>query len=306
MFLLIVLLTSVSVGMFVYGLGMKSSREITMEQVERHSSTVNTQSTVEAELSLPFRERVILPGLRKLADYGTHLVPSHAVQDIDAKLVSAGRPWHLGAMEFVGLRVLSIGVSVILAFLAAGIIGNPVYKLLTMVVLVLLGFLAPGFLLNQAIYTRHSSIRKILPDTLDLLTVSVEAGLGLDAAMQRVVEKMDNPLSHELDNALQEMQIGKLRVDALRAMAQRAGVVELSAFVAALVQAEQLGVSISGVLENQSTSLRNSRSQWIRELGAKMPVKMLVPLVLFIFPSIFVVLLAPGIIQISKALGIMK
>jgi tight adherence protein C len=292
--------------MLVFGLSMKSSREITMERVEQHSSTVNSQSTVEAELSLPFSERIVMPWLRKLADYGMHLVPGRALQDIDAKLESAGRPWHLGGLEFVGLRVLSIGISVVLAVLAAGIISNIIYKIIAVAAILMIGFFLPSVLLQQAVDSRHSTIRKVLPDTLDLLTVSVEAGLGLDAAIQRVVEKMDNPLSHEMDHALQEMQLGKLRVDALRSMAQRAGVSELSAFVAALAQAEQLGVSISGVLENQSNSLRNARGQWIRELASKMPVKMLVPLVFFIFPAIFVVLLAPGIIQIAKALGIMR
>jgi tight adherence protein C len=306
MVFLIVFLTSASVMLFVLGLSMKSGREITMERIEQHSSTIETQSSVKAELNLPFRERVLMPALRKLADYGMHLVPGRALQDIDTKLESAGRPWHLGGVEFVGLRVASIAVSVVLAFLAAGIIANPVYKIFTMAVFILTGFFAPGILLQQAVDRRHAAIRKVLPDTLDLLTVSVEAGLGLDAAIQRVVEKMDNPLSHELDHALQEMQLGKLRVDALRSMAQRVGVSELSAFVAALAQAEQLGVSISGVLENQSRSLRNTRGQWVRELAAKMPIKMLVPLVFFIFPTIFVVLLAPGIIQIAKAFGIMK
>lgn len=133
--------------------------------------------------------------------------------------------------------------------------------------------------------------------------MSVEAGLGLDGAMQRAVEKMKGPLPSEMERALREMQIGKLRAEALRDMAQRVKVAELSSFVAAVCQAEQLGVSIAKVLRVQGETLRTQRSQRTREAAAKLPVKLLFPLIFFIFPALFVVVLAPGVIRTVKALG---
>ncbi|MCL6630717.1 MAG: type II secretion system F family protein, partial [Armatimonadetes bacterium] len=140
-----------------------------------------------------------------------------------------------------------------------------------------------------------------LADTLDLLTVSVEAGLGLDGAMQKVVEKLKNPLSEELGRALREMQIGKLRAEALKDMASRVRVQELSSFVASICQAEQLGVSIARVLRVQGDTIRSQRSQRARETAAKLPVKMLFPLVFCIFPAIFVVIAGSGAISIWRA-----
>ena len=161
-------------------------------------------------------------------------------------------------------------------------------------------------MLQRTVSERQAGIRRVLPDTLDLLTVSVEAGLGLDGAMQKVVEKLRSPLSDEMVRALQEMRIGKLRVEALRNMAKRARVQELTTFVAAICQADQLGVSIAHVLKVQSDTLRTVRSQKAREAASKLPVKMLFPLVFCIFPALFVIILAPGVINIARAFGIGK
>src|SRR5439155_22304528 len=143
-----------------------------------------------------------------------------------------------------------------------------------------------------------------LPDILDLLIVSVEAGLGFDDAIDKVVEKMKGPFPDELRRVLQEMQLGKKRVEALRDMAARIEVSEVSTFVAAIYQADQLGVSMARVLHVQAETMRVARSQRIREMAAKLPVKMLFPLVFFIFPAIFVIIIGPGVISIMKALVI--
>jgi tight adherence protein C len=145
-------------------------------------------------------------------------------------------------------------------------------------------------------------IRRSLADCLDLLVVCTEAGLGFDGALAKVVDRMSGPLSDEFRKVLQDMSVGRTRVEALRAMAARVGLPELISFVAAIHQADLLGVSIAHVLRVQADSLRTQRNLRARETAAKLPVKLLFPLVFFIFPAIFVVVLSPGAIQIIRAL----
>ena len=157
-------------------------------------------------------------------------------------------------------------------------------------------------LLNRKITARRKSIQSDLPDALDLLTVSVEAGLGFDGALAKLSEKMKGALVEEFSRTLQEMRIGVPRRDAIRAMGQRCSVDDLSLFTAAVVQADQLGVSIGNVLRVQSAAMREKRRQRAQEKAQKAPVKMLIPLVVFIFPAIFVVLLGPAVIRLMSSL----
>lgn len=143
---------------------------------------------------------------------------------------------------------------------------------------------------------------KELPDVLDLLTVSVESGLGFDAALQKVVRKTKGPLSNEFNKTLQEIKMGKARRDALRDLANRTGVEDLSTFIGAIIQADQLGVSIGNVLRIQSKQMRQIRKQRIEEKAMKAPIKMLLPMVFFIFPTLFLVLLGPAAIQLIESL----
>jgi tight adherence protein C len=299
----------VAVLLLVLGITMRSQREIIRDRMETHGTIAAPLDTgsVELEAELPFGQRVVLPILRSLSLIGGRLTPGGTLQVTDEKLETAGRPWGLGAREFLGLKVLSIIVLTILGIAAAKILATTV--LLRFVLLALfffIGFILPDYMLQQTINNRQSSVRKMLADTLDLLTVSVEAGLGLDGAMQKVIEKLHSPLSDEMARALQEMRVGKLRTEALRDMAHRVKVAELTIFVAAICQADQLGISIAKVLRVQGDTLRTQRAQRAREAASKLPVKMLFPLVLFIFPAIFVVILAPGAIGIGRALGIIK
>lgn len=260
----------------------------------------------EGELDLPFSERVILPFLRKLASFAVRFTPGGATQAVEEKLETAGRPWNMGHREFVGIKVLSvmaglvIGILILrLGSLTAGA------RMVGFIAFVVCGLALPDYLLESAIRKRQTAIRKVLADTLDLLTVCVGAGIGLDGAMQKVVEKLKSPFSDEISRALDQMRVGKLRTDALKEMAKRIKLPEVSAFVAAICQADQLGVSISRVLHVQCETLRNVRTQRARETAAKLPVKLLIPLVFFIFPAIFVVVIGPGVIQIIEAFGMM-
>lgn len=292
-----------TVLLFMIGVGMKSERAIIQGRIEQHSQ-IMPPSAAELDMALPIRERVILPFLRKCANIAIRLTPSGAIQSAESELDAAGRPWKLGGKEYIGIRVLSAGLFFLLAVAGAKFFAFAYFtRLAIFILLVVIGMLLPQAVLNNTISKRQSAIRRVLPDTLDLLLVSVEAGLGLDGAIQKVVEKLHNPLSVELASALQEMQFGKRRAESLRDMADRSRVPELSAFVAAVVQAEQLGGGISRVLHVQSETMRTQRSIRAREAAAKLPVKMLVPLVFCIFPALFVVVLSPGAVRIFRAIS---
>jgi len=296
-----------TVVLIVLGSTMQNERQIMMERMEVQARGVIPASDYES-IHTPFRDRIVLPLLRRLAALGMKMTPGGAAQSMDARLETAGRPWGMGAREYAGLRVFCLGVFVLFGILVSHKFPQMtlLLKLVMFSLFVLIGLVIPDAALNSTISTRQSSIRKTLPDTLDLLTVSVESGLGLDGAIQKVVDKLNNPLSDELQRALQEMRIGKRRGEALRDMAARANVSELSIFVAAVCQAEQLGVSISKVLKVQSDTLRAARAIHAREAATKLPVRMLFPLIFCIFPSLFVVVLSPGAIQIGRALGLLQ
>lgn len=305
MIFIISLCSAGTVLLFLVGVTMKSEHAIIQDRIVKHSQPVGMPIAGDADMSLPLRARIILPALRALAGIALRLTPSGAVQTAESALDAAGRPWRLGGKEFIGLKVLSAGVFLLIALAMANFLSLGAFvRLALFILLVAIGLLLPDAALGNAISGRQSAIRRALPDTLDLLLVSVEAGLGLDGAIQKVVEKFDNPLSRELSLALQEMQFGKRRAEALRDMANRSRVTELSAFVAAIIQAEQLGGGIAKVLRVQSETLRTQRSIRAREAASKLPVKMLVPLVFFIFPSLFVVVLSPGVMRIFRALQV--
>lgn len=261
-------------------------------------------SIVEQELSKPLFDRMVRPFLRLLSSWVMRLTPAGAWEATQARLNAAGNPWRVGVREFFGLRVVSASLFTLMGIGMLRLLtvsGEPMLGAVTLVLLMVIGLVLPDYALQVIINSRQYQIRKSLPDILDLLIVSVEAGLGFDGAMQKVVEKVKGPFPQELGRVLEEMRLGKSRMAALQDMARRVSVTEVSTFVAAIYQADQLGVSIARVLNVQADTMRLARSQRIRELAAKLPVKMLFPLVFFIFPAIFVVVIGPGVIEIMKA-----
>jgi len=170
-------------------------------------------------------------------------------------------------------------------------------------VFVVLGFFFPQLWLQSVINRRQHNVRKAMPDALDLLTICVEAGLGFDAAMSKVSEKWENELSLAFMRTIREIQLGKPRRDALRDMADRIGISEMTSFIAAVIQSEMLGVSLAKVLRIQSDQMRVKRRQRAEEEAHKAPIKMIIPMALLTFPSIMIILLTPAAIQISKSLG---
>ncbi|MFQ5593332.1 MAG: type II secretion system F family protein [Anaerolineae bacterium] len=292
--LLVSILVSSSVISFWLGLRRRSQ---VRELLDRLSAVGNRQSIPEElEMQQPFMTRVVRPALRAWVRRLGQIMPHRNVDRLQLNLERAGQPNDMTVSDFLGVRLI-IGIAVTVIFAALLFMRE---KGILQVVLLGLGAgvggsLIPNFWLRRKARERRDEIRRGMPDALDMLSIAVSAGLGLDGAMQTISEKWDNAVSDEFGQAVRETQIGVPRAEALRGMARRAGVKEMSHFIAVLVQADQLGLSISTVLKTQSDQMRLMRRQRAEELANAAPIKMLFPLVLLIFPAMFVVILGPAI-----------
>lgn len=262
-------------------------------------------SLEEIELSQPFGERVIIPVIRRIGEFSARFTPQKAIQDTARRLELAGNPWPVDAATFLAIRFI---LAVVLGgFLTAVILisppSNPNDNFMYIGGATFAGFFLPHLMLTSKITRRQSEVRKAMPDALDLLTICVEAGLGFDAAMAKVSEKWENELSLAFARAIREVQLGKVRREALKDMADRLGLPEMTSFVAAIIQSEQLGVSMAKVLRIQSDQMRVRRRQYAEEQAHKAPIKMIIPMALLIFPSIMIIILTPAVIQIMENLG---
>lgn len=258
----------------------------------------------EIELSQPFVERVIYPILRQFGEIAAKNTPQNALQETTRKLELAGKAGFIDAPMFLASRFVAAGVLAVLAFLlfTVSILAQPFSRaLLYSIIAAALGFFFPQVWLSEQIKKRQLEIRKAMPDALDLLTICVEAGLGFDAAMSNVAEKWDNELSMAFARAIREIQLGKVRREALKTMSDRIDLAEMTSFVAAIIQSEQLGVSMAKVLRIQADQMRMRRRQYAEELAHQAPVKMLIPMIVFIFPSIFIVLMTPAVLRIMES-----
>jgi len=277
-----------------------------LEEFSMRSETVNLE---EIELSLPFTQRIIYPLARKIGEIAIKFTPENALQTTTKKLELAGNPGNMDPTLFLTLRfvgALGFGGLLFLVFMVSPAEQPLGRKALLVTLFTILGFFFPELWIRSKIQRRQKEIRKAMPDALDLLTICVEAGLGFDAAMAKVSEKWCNELSLAFTRAIREIQLGKLRREALRDMADRIGIAEVTSFVAAVIQSEQLGVSMARVLRIQSDQMRVKRRQLAEEEAHKAPIKMLFPMGLLIFPSLMVVLLTPAALKLMhSALGAM-
>jgi len=265
----------------------------------------NVTSLEEIELSQPFNERVIIPVIRRLGEFSARFTPQKAIQDTARKLELAGNPWPIDAATFLAIRFI---LAVVLGgFLIAVVAISPPSSASDNFMYIggatFAGFFLPHLMLTSRITRRQTEIRKAMPDALDLLTICVEAGLGFDAAMSKVSEKWENELSLAFARTIREVLLGKVRREALKDMSDRLGIAEMTSFVAAIIQSEQLGVSMAKVLRIQSDQMRLKRRQRAEEEAHKAPIKMIIPMALLIFPSIMIIILTPAAIQIARSLG---
>jgi tight adherence protein C len=256
----------------------------------------------EVELQLPFSDRVLMPALKNLSTKAGRFAPSQNAARLRQQLLEAGAPKGLGPTEFTGIRILmagGLGGLLLLMVLASSM--SLILTILFPVGIAVLGYMMPGVWLSSRIKRRKKEVTRSLPDAIDLLTISVEAGLGFDPALARVVEKWDNTLTRELGRMLSEIRMGSSRREAMRDVANRVNVEDLNTFISAVIQADQLGVSISTVLRTQSKQMRQKRRQRAEEQAHKAPLKMLFPMIFLIFPSIYIVILGPAVPHVLSA-----
>jgi tight adherence protein C len=271
--------------------------------------SMQAKNLEELELQQPFMERTLRPLAMRLSGSVSRVSSTSFSEKTEKRLALAGNPGDLRVADWLGIKAIGAIVGAIIFFVlfgVVGLIGFPfiIGGILMPVVGALFGYTAPEFWLGRKVKARQKAILLMIPDALDLLTISVRAGLGFDAALAKVVEKLQGPLSDEFRRALAEVRVGKARRDALRDIVARTEVPPLTNFIGAIIQAEQLGVSISKVLQVQSEQLRIERRQRAEEQAAKAPIKMLFPLVGCIFPSLFIVILGPAIILIVENLKV--
>jgi tight adherence protein C len=269
--------------------------------------TMQAKNLEELELQAPLIDRTLRPLMGRLSARMNSMASTSFTQSTEKRLALAGNPGELRTADWMGIKTVGaiIGGGVFtLLFVFPGFLPVLAFPLSLVLILVglYLGYSMPEFWLGGRIKKRQHDIILMIPDALDLLTISVRAGLGFDGALGKVVEKLNGPLTEEFRRALAEIRVGKPRRDALRDIVPRTEVTALTNFIGAIIQAEQLGVSISKVLQVQSEQLRIERRQRAEEMAAKAPIKMLFPLVGCIFPSLFIVILGPAIILIIVGL----
>ena len=302
--ILLVMMVGMALALIVVGVRMPA-KEVTIE--ERLAAFAERPIPLEQlELERPFTERIVRPFVVGWARRLARFTPRQNAERLRISLMEAGSPSGIGVVEFMGLRAVMLvllGGSALFLTIFTGSTLRPInLQIVTLPGILLfpgpmamLGYTIPGIWLNQRIRKRKKDIQRSLPDAIDLLTISVEAGLGFDPALARVAEKWDNELCREFRHLLQDMRIGKPRRDALREVAIRCGVDDLRVFISSIVQADQLGVSITQVLRVQSQQMRMRRRQRAEELAQKAPIKMLFPMVFLIFPAMYVIILGPAI-----------
>jgi tight adherence protein C len=260
--------------------------------------------SMKDELDPGFQDRVLNPFLGRLTGIGRRLTPSDYTERILAKLNVAGNPPGWTVDRVLSLKVVGMASGLVLGLLFGVLLGKGAgFTAACTAIATLAGYYGPNLYLYQRGYDRTAKLERSLPDALDLLSISVEAGLAFDAALAQVARNTDGPLAEEFARVLQEMQIGLGRSHALRAMAERNDLPDLRSFCSAMVQADAFGIPVSQVLRVQSQEIRVKRRQRAEEAAQKIPVKIMIPLVLFILPSLFIAVLGPAIIQMVGVFG---
>lgn len=298
-----VVVVVIAVVLIVVGIRSPSETDPLQTRLAEFSTRDKPLTLEEIEMSLPFSERVLLPTLRRMGAFASRFTPQNSLQSVQHQLDLAGNPRGLDPTTFWALRLMATlglgGLILLVTFISprdsALSIRTGTLKALAMVLgAALLGFYMPMLFIKSKIKRRQDVVLKAMPDALDLLTVCVEAGLGFDQAMSKVAEKWENDLSLAFERVIQEVRLGKLRREALRDMADRLDISDMTSFVAAIIQADQLGVSMGKVLRIQSDQMRLKRRQRAEKKAHEAPVKMLIPMAFLIFPSIYIVLLGPA------------
>lgn len=284
-------------------ISMVLGQQLDPVQARLQQIAVRPRTLEELELQRPLSERTLKPIIQGISALIGRFYPANTVRSISLKLKRAGM--ETTSVEFfLGVKGFAAIVGgILVSGLVNAITADPLFTLIGLLVGIILGFIAPDLYLSSRAGSRAGAIIEQLPDALDLLTISVEAGLGFDAAIVKVTEKMKGPLTEELKRAAGEQRVGKSRQEALRGISERVEVKELQNFISAIIQADQLGVSMSKVLRIQSEQLRQDRRQRAEEKAARAPILIMLPTVGCIFPSLFIVILAPAALSALSSCG---
>jgi tight adherence protein C len=302
--MLLLFLAMLMLGLAVY-LGGQIATYATRQQevsVKRAAGYGRARISRPALERVNFRERVLVPGIARLAAITLRLNPKTTVDGIASRLLAAGLSSRISPVQYLALKAALAIAGLSFAFVF-GVSTAPLAAIVLMPLFAALGFLFPDALLTVATRTRRERIRSELPDALDLLAVSVEAGLGFDGALTKLSEHMEGALVDEFGLTLGEIRIGEARQEALRKMAERVPAPEVAAFVRSVNQADQLGISLGRILRVQAADSRNRRQAAAEERAMKAPIKMLFPTVIFIFPAMFIVILGPALLNLMEQLS---
>jgi tight adherence protein C len=295
--LLIIAIATIGAAAFYFAELATSPMRTRRNLVHRAANYGRIRTVTGKELPR-FRERALEPFVAKAARLMLRVNPRTSVESVSARLMAAGMRKTSPTTIIASKGILALG-----GFVFGLVLGGAVAPKMAIIWglgMGLLGFIAPSAYLNGRVQRRQSAVAQELPDALDLLSVSVEAGLGFDGAVQKLTEHMEGPLIEEFELALGEMRIGEGRQEALRKMAERSASPEMSSFVRAIIQADQLGISLGRILRIQAHDTRLKRQMLAEEKAMKAPIKMLFPTVLFIFPAMFIVILGPAFLNIAK------
>jgi tight adherence protein C len=294
------LLVLASVTLIVVGITSRAAAPSIEARITDFRTRTYLLEPDEVDLEMPFYDRIVRPTLESLARGFSSVLPQSVLASIQKQLTMAGNPMSLNAYMTFWLSILVLfGLLAVMAFVTMP--GAIFQKAGIAMLLLLLAWALPRTWLSGKVKRRQKQVIRALPDAIDLITTCVEAGLGLDAALARVAEKTEGPFAEELQRMLRDIAMGKLRRDALLELQERVAVEELTSFISSVVQAEQLGVGIAQVLRVQSDQMRTRRRQRAERAAHEAPIKMLFPLVFFIFPAFLIVILGPAVIRIADS-----
>jgi tight adherence protein C len=295
-----------SVLMVFIGLARTPPEEDTSLMVEERLLTYGggaRKTLEEVELEVPFTERFIRPAIARVGRLMSRSAPEKARQDLQRQLELAGNPGNLTPADFGAVRLVGAAIMAGVGLLLGILLANPVYLVIAIAIGAILGYYLPFMWLRQKVDARRAEIQKSMPDAIDLMVIAVDAGLGFDAALMRVTEKYKNALSTEFTKMLREVSLGRPRPEAMDDLGRSTGVDDLHNFVQAVIQSEQFGTGIGKILRIQADEMRRKRRQRAQELAAQATLKMLLPMVGCIFPTLWLVLLGPAVLIVMKSRG---
>ena len=304
-----VVLAGAAVGLLVWSIlsVFTSADRAVHRRLARLSDFEASQLTEAEPLLQPFGDRVVQPATHAMASAVRHASPTGYTQSIRQHLVRAGHPRGLTVEAILALKVVG---AIAAGALCLGFMllaeGSPFSVVLFTAAAAVAGCFAPDLWLRQVEANRKLTIRRALPDLLDMLTISVEAGLGFDSAVSKVTANSSGPLAEEFSRMLQEIRAGIPRVEAFRNLSDRTDVPDVSTFVTSMVQADVFGISVSTVLRNQAKEMRTKRRQHAEEAAQKAPVKIVFPLIICILPATLIVIMGPGVVSIARAFGLIE